>query len=275
MKIDHAQGVIESLTVFLRRFLSVASAEWGHRKERPGDIAMTLPEWLACANPEPMLQFLGDRASERKLRLFTVACCRRIWPLITEAQCRAAVEVAEQFADGLVTSEVREAAHLAAERVRQQVEATEAPLFSGVAYATAYAACYTVHAKGTAWLACRTAVSAACAAGHALSSQGATEGEVAAAFDAEGAAQAAFVRDIFGNPFSPVTLDPAWRVWQAGTIPQLAQAIYNERAIGRLSALADALEKAGCGNTDLLAHCRETGPHVKGCWVVDLILGRD
>jgi hypothetical protein len=63
---------------------------------------MTEAEWLACTDPAPMLEFLGDRASSRKLRLFAVACCRRIWPLITEAHCREAVEVAERLADGLV-----------------------------------------------------------------------------------------------------------------------------------------------------------------------------
>ena len=73
---------------------------------------MTEAEWLACTDPTPMLEFLGDRASSRKLRLFAVACCRRIWPLITEVHCREAVEIAERFADGLVTAEAQEAAHL-------------------------------------------------------------------------------------------------------------------------------------------------------------------
>lgn len=236
---------------------------------------MTEAEWLAGSEPQPMLEFVGDRASSRKLRLFAVACCRRLWPLIAEAPCRAAVEVAERFADGLVTAEVQEAARTAAERVHQEVEDTEAPLFSGVAYATAYAASYTIHDQGTVRLACRAAVNAACAAGHALSSQGAPENEVAAATHAEFAAQTALVRDLFGNPFRPAPFpDPSWSAWKDGVVVKLAQAIYEDRAFDRLPVLADALEEAGCTNADILAHCRGPGEHVRGCWVVDPLLGK-
>jgi hypothetical protein len=237
---------------------------------------VTEAEWLACTEPTPMLEFLGDRASSRKLRLFAVACCRRIWPLITEAHCREAVEIAERFADGLVTAEAQEAAHIAAEGVRREVEDTEAPLFSGVAYATTHAASYTVHDKGTVWLACRAAVNAACAAGHALSSQGASEDEVAAAYNAEFAAQTALVRDLFGNPFRPAPFpDPSWLAWNDGTVVKLAESIYDERAFDRMPILADALEEASCTKADILAHCRGPGPHVRGCWVVDLLLGKE
>jgi hypothetical protein len=228
-------------------------------------------EWLTYTDPGPMLDYLQGRASDRKLRLFAVACCRRIWPLITESHCQEAVEVAERFADGLVTAEVREAAHMAAERVRHDVTYSDAPLHSGADYATAYAASYVVHDKATVWLACRTAVNAACAAGHALSCQGAAENEVAAATFAESAAQTALVREIFGNPFRPVSLDPAWL---SGTVRNLAEVIYEERAFDRLPTLADALEESGCAEADILAHCRGPGPHARGCWVVDLLLGK-
>ncbi len=85
-------------------------------------------------------------------------------------------------------------------------------------------------------------------------------------------AQCGLVRDIFGNPFRPVALDPAWLAWNDGTVPKLAQAIYDERAFDRLPLLADALEDAGCTDAEILAHCRGPGPHVRGCWVVDLLL---
>jgi len=80
-----------------------------------------------------------------------------------------------------------------------------------------------------------------------------------------------FLRDIFGNPFRSVCLDAAWIT---RTVTQLAQAIYDERAFDRLPILADALEDAGCTNIDLLEHYRGGGEHVRGCWVVDLLLGK-
>jgi hypothetical protein len=80
------------------------------------------------------------------------------------------------------------------------------------------------------------------------------------------------LRDIFGNPFRPVTLNPSWRT---PTVKQLAEAIYKERAFERMPILADALEDAGCDNADILSHCRGGGEHVRGCWVVDLVLGRE
>ena len=79
------------------------------------------------------------------------------------------------------------------------------------------------------------------------------------------------VRCIFGNPFRPATLDPNWRT---STVLTLAQGIYDERAFDRLPILADALQNAGCANEEMLAHCRGEGPHARGCWVVDLVLGK-
>ncbi|MBL8795582.1 MAG: hypothetical protein JNM56_16875 [Planctomycetia bacterium] len=75
-----------------------------------------------------------------------------------------------------------------------------------------------------------------------------------------------------GNPFRPVTVDSAWRT---PTVVSLATAIYAERAFGRLPILGDALEDAGCTNVDLLNHCRQPGDHVRGCWAVDAVLGRE
>ena len=79
---------------------------------------------------------------------------------------------------------------------------------------------------------------------------------------------------IFDNPFRPVAIDPAWLTWHDSTVPRMSQAIYDERAFDRLPILADALEEAGCTNADILGHCRGPGPHVRGCRVVDLLLGK-
>lgn len=80
--------------------------------------------------------------------------------------------------------------------------------------------------------------------------------------------------DIFGNPFRPVTVDPIWRAANDGAALNLARAIEAENNFRRLHILADALEDAGCANDDILDHCRNKGTHVRGCWVVGLILGR-
>jgi len=89
--------------------------------------------------------------------------------------------------------------------------------------------------------------------------------------ESERAAQAILLRDIFGNPFHPVAFDPAWRT---EAVVGLARGAYEDRAFDRLPVLADALEDAGCADAAVLAHCRGPGPHVRGCWVVDLVLGK-
>ncbi len=83
---------------------------------------------------------------------------------------------------------------------------------------------------------------------------------------------ATLLRDIFGNPFRPVTLDPSWLT---STVTALAEGIYANRTFDRLPILADALMDAGCDNADILAHCRSEGPHVRGWWPVDLLLGME
>jgi hypothetical protein len=93
-----------------------------------------------------------------------------------------------------------------------------------------------------------------------------------AAQSAERATQSELLRDIFGNLFRPVVFDPAWRSEPVST---LATGIYADRAFDRLPILADAFEEAGCDNADILNHCRGPGPHVRGCWVVDLVLGKE
>jgi hypothetical protein len=116
--------------------------------------------------------------------------------------------------------------------------------------------------SGVAWLTmtddCWTAVEAARAAGEWK----------------DEAIQCALVRDVFGNPFRRNIVDRALLAWNDGAIPKLAQAIYDDRAFERLPILADALEEAGCTNADILNHCRQPGEHVRGCWVVDLLLGK-
>ena len=84
--------------------------------------------------------------------------------------------------------------------------------------------------------------------------------------------QLLFLRDIFGNPFRSVEIDPRWRT---SNVVDLSQAIYQEQAFERMPILADALMDAGCDSEEMLNHCRGDGPHARGCWVVDLLLGKE
>jgi hypothetical protein len=109
-----------------------------------------------------------------------------------------------------------------------------------------------------------------------------TEAANAAGILSEQARQCRVLRCIIGNPFRPVTINPAWLAWNDGTVVKLAEAIYQERELPsghfdgtRLGVLADALEEAGCTNTDILDHCRQQEEHVRGCWVVDALLGKE
>jgi hypothetical protein len=219
---------------------------------------MTEQKWLACTHPQKMLEeFLRGRASERKLRLFAAACCRRVWHHLTEEQSRRAVDVAERFADGGATTGQRAAA--LREARKYPARDTEAATYA--AAAAKYAA--DRRALSAAWYA---AEAAACHGGQRK------------ARPAEEKAQAALLRCIIGNPFRPLTLSPAWQTPQ---VVALAQAAYEQRDLPagtldltRLAVLADALEEAGCTGQTILGHLRRPGPHVRGCWVVDLLLGK-
>ena len=90
--------------------------------------------------------------------------------------------------------------------------------------------------------------------------------------DAEYAVQATLLRDVFGNPFRPATFDPARRT---STAVALAAQMYESRDFGAMPILADALQDAGCTSDDILSHCRDPhATHVRGCWVVELVLGK-
>jgi hypothetical protein len=220
---------------------------------------MTEAEWLACADPQPMLVSLRGQASERKLRLIACACCRRLWHLLVGKQGRQAVEVAERFADGLAGQD--------------EVSAASA----GLAYLAHLDRASSEIARG---FFAHTAVSYlfAAAEGGAVGYAEAVSSWAAGAdhsYAVAHAAQADLLRCIFGSPFRPLPrLNAAWLAWESGTVPKLAAAIYEEQAFDRLPILADALEEAGCDAAELLAHLRGPGPHARGCWALDTLLGK-
>jgi hypothetical protein len=84
--------------------------------------------------------------------------------------------------------------------------------------------------------------------------------------------QCELLRDIFGNPFRPVFFDSEWRT---SSVVSLAKSMYDSRDFSLMPIFGDALQDAGCEHSDILAHCRGGGPHVRGCWVIDQVLDKD
>jgi hypothetical protein len=228
-----------------------------------------------------MLEFLRGRAADRKLRLFAVACCRRTFPLLTDESSRAAVDRAEQFADRAASyGELYRAARRASE-VPQDPSYPVAPPHSAVhASEHARVAAQLVAAAPdndlftlTGHIVGYSAIAASGLAGDA--DRGNWHGEMTSRMASENQAQAALVRDVFGPlPFRPVTVQPHALAWNDRLVVRLAQSIYDERRWGGMPILGDALLDAGCDDDEVVAHCRAGVGHVRGCWIVDLCLGR-
>jgi hypothetical protein len=225
---------------------------------------MTEAEWLACNDPKPLLEFLRGKGTDRKLRLFACACCRRAWDSMPDPRSRKAVETAENYADGRATDqELNTVSHDALSAA--QVKATEAELLADN-WRTR------LNASFAPWAAVEATVrNGRDGIGNGMTVILIAKDTARGIGPVEIEVQARLVRDIFGNPFRPGTIDS---VWQTHEVVALAEAIYDQRAFDRLPSLVDALEEAGCTNTYILDHCRQPGPHVRGCWVVDLILGK-
>jgi len=231
---------------------------------------MTEAEWLSCTDPKPMLEFLVGTTTTRKLHLFAVSCCRRIWHLLTDERSRCLVKTVEQYADGLATTfDVSNASDIHENAV--STYDFKAPWYAAM-YATSPSHCQ------------QAASEAAQAAGCATWWESIPEDDPiidvldSSGRDTEAEAQCLLVRDIFGNPFCPASRSPAWLT---PSVLTLAQAAYDNPMLpsgildkANLAVLADALEEADCTNLDILYHCRQSGEHVRGCWVLDLLLGK-
>jgi hypothetical protein len=230
---------------------------------------MTESEWLTCTDPQPMLELLRGKASDRKLRLFAVACCRRIWHLLTDEPSRRAVEEAERVDEGVRAAELELAF---ANAFASCLEAAESSLGQFAAEAAAHT-CEDDAMVAAEW-ASQTAAQVAAheQGGLTLSHSVASVGVLADLLRGARAKQCDSLRDIFGNPFHPLPMDPAWLT---PPVTQFASAIYDTRAFVRMPALADALEQAGCHDLDILAHCRQSGEHFLGNWLLDLLLGKE
>ena len=243
-------------------------------------------EWVASTEPQPMLEFLRNSggASERRLRLFAVACSRRVWHLLTDERCRNAVVVAESHADGGADDEQLFAAWGALpgslpRMVPDRGDPASLPSFADSS--TLWVAwCHRMGRLGgdvmTPTRAAEDVENEACGANRSGYGQADEVARVR-----ERVAQADLLRHIFGNPFAALPrIDPIWLSWNDGLIRNLAERAYELRSMpdgnldpDRLAVLADALEEVGADDS-LLVHLRGPGPHVRGDWAVDLLLGK-
>lgn len=230
---------------------------------------MTEAEWLACADPRLLVEwlFFDAHASDRKLRLFSVVCCEPLRHLVANTGVLAALDLAEAFADeridaaalGVATRPLWEAFH-ARSNASGGVEA--------VSEKADDAECACLHTSLPDVPRDRD--------GH--SDLYPPTPEVVALICRLDSTRSSFLRlvtllhDVFGPlPFRDIAIAPSWLT---SDVQLLARGIYEHKAFDRMPILADALEEAGCDNADILAHCRGDGPHVRGCWVVDLVLGK-
>ena len=241
---------------------------------------MTEAKWLACARPHLLLAELEWQGtlSPRKQQLFYCACVKRIGRLLVDERLRAGVVARDMYADDLVTTHQLRAAQAAAQQAKAEIPLP--PEFgqgidgivpaAAVAWA-ADAAVAVVEGPGSCGSVLVTILEAVrCEASGDL--QEPVTHEWVNAFNAkERAAQTHLVRDVFGNPFRPDRLNPSWIT---ATVANLAESIYQDEGFDRMPILADALEDAGCTAADVLDHCRGPGPHVRGCWVIDRLLGK-
>ncbi len=265
-----------------------------------GVLLMTEGEWFACVRPGSMLRSLiarwlarqkrGAEVDFERLRLFACACCRRAWDILDQEH-RQSVELIEDFVRTRAPNGLRAARRVRwAAGNRASSEVSQAYRDFPAGHPARLQAWARNVASSAVWQAAdrRPTLAAFChsevaqAVAIVRQAQGLTgadrlvnDGRGRFVSPDELAAQAALLRDIVGNPFRSVTVRPAWLLWGGGTVGSLARAVYDESAFDRLPILADALEEAGCDDADVLSHCRGPGEHVRGCWVLDLLLGKE
>src|SRR5262249_42416774 len=222
--------------------------------------------WLRCQDPGPMLEVVRDAASDRKLRLFVVACCRRVVDPVLHERSRTGVELAERFAEGRLSEAERELAQRQAAVPSRYEWGDLLPGDLGAGAAAFVLASRTREAlENLPW---RAVWAQAVVAAHLR-----PRDEWYLLTAAERAAQADLVRCIFGNPFWPAFLDPYWLTWNGGTVAAMARSIHEDRSWEDMPFLGDALAEAGCEDEGLLAHCRAP-VHARGCHLLDRILGK-
>lgn len=217
---------------------------------------MTEAKWLACINPIPMLDYLGESGSDRKFRLFGLSCCQDIAPLLAP-RSRSLLVTVQRYADGLRSRSTLARARTAAAQVLDEAEQADrggALVVKWLCHDDVWMQCGGIARESADFLASRQPRHLM-KAFRRLALQN----------------RARLLRDIF-NPFRPVVFAPQWRT---STVEVIAAGAYESQDFSALPVLADALEEAGCSEALILEHCRCGNPHVRGCWVVDLMLGKE
>ena len=209
-------------------------------------------DWECCTQVDVMLKALDPKEHRRRWVLFNCACCRRAWGKMPD-DCRAYVEAAERYALGAGLKK-----DLGPLRGRVHEAFNNSLRWPDRASAAQAAMTVTNTTRFCAW-------NAAAAAG--------AKGRVA--HRRERHAQADLLREVMGNLYRAVAVEPAWLTWNGGAVPKMAQAVLAEARFSDLPILADALEEAGCTDAGLLGHLRGPGPHVRGCWALDLVRSVD
>lgn len=220
---------------------------------------MTEDMWFGWDDPRTFLQSLAYLWSDpihtvfspRRLRLFAVACGRRVLCQTTDPRLAAAIEAAEIAADARTNAD------------RAQFKESRRSVWANVNWRG------TTEGRLARALTGRTELTAAIEASWYASY---LIGGATMHTEQERIAQGPLLRDIIGNPFRPVAFP---RNWRTDTAVVLARQMYESRDFGAMPILADALQDAGCDSDDVLNHCRDTSAtHVRGCWVVDLVLNK-
>jgi hypothetical protein len=248
---------------------------------------VTDAEWGSCSRVPLLLLELRRKNSPRKwstrkARLFSVACCRRVWHLLDYPYDRRAVEIAEEVADKKMRLAGLRVSHEATSITDLGPDPDRLVLGLGWSYVSSHEwdSCYFLSVSPQGRRVCRVARWASTPTPWGSPHDTANDARVLLSFrtgldaaKAEEQAQCGLLRDVVGPAICPA-IQGAWLCNSGGTVRRLAEAIYEERAFDHLPILADALEEASCSDEALLGHLRGPSPHVRGCWAVDLILGK-
>jgi hypothetical protein len=249
-----------------------------------GCRVMTENEWLSSTDPQPMLEFIEERTTNRKLRLFACACCR-VLRLASHPRSAWVLEIAEKQADGEAGladwKTAFDIASAAANDDQAADLALEALFFYPdvrsqlVAMAKAVASHSLTAIDYEAWASVKDPVRPHRDSERAFSRKTAKQAQARnVAVSSEKAGQVSILHDLIGNPLHPFVIDPTWLIFHNGAVPGIAQGIYATQEFEHLPILADALEDAGCTDAAILEHLRGPGPHYRGCFVIDAILGK-